>query len=1066
MLQRGIKMGWNAGIGLLASLAIAWVLVFVYKWFACHCSKWLMCGVWLMRLRFCLLLCFAPALLGASILWFKFSMLDTLLLVRENSAFHDMFRITLMSYFTVGVGLSLCRRVELHGDQRFVDTKWLFAPYPPEPSKDIESKDIEPGWTWKRLTTWWLLGAIFPIIVLRMMLLGHTHQTGSIIFGFFAGLIGVNLIALLLAVVERWLLGQIARTANSGILPYEDWVLWIKPWHIGEYPVPGERLATLLFGTPRRGLSGLFRGPGYTDQQDVLLPGQAQSIILVVFSAAIYVFWYFTSLADNDWRQLSSPTGFYALLLLFLIGYFMSGLAYWLDRYGLPPVVFALIYVFVVFYGSVTDHYFEVDIVRATQQPDLLDADAADPDRKPIAEQEKRVNAYVAAATTPPDEDETFQQLYWANVLETWPFPVINNKKTLVVVTASGGGIQAAAWTAKVLTELDQKFPGLSQSVGLMSSVSGGSVGTMFYLGKRGLVEPDQQHANILFPKTEDKPPQNNPTVNEIMTASTQSSLEAVGWGLAFPDFVRVVMPMAAPNFLDRGQALESWWWNSMGTGHSDRDQMKSVTLRDLIPLIKRRQIPPVIFNATCVETGQRVYLSPIRVPVADPKLKPRKVKAANVKKLDDNSQDDKSRDEGQREVELIEAEVKQPQPDKNMSRPQELVSTPIDFLDFYDAALHKPGAPSDVIPKSNLRISTAARLSATFSYVTPVARPAPMEGFGFWAGLSRVQKGIKNKIFQTEESEELMRLNRHFCDGGYADNPGLVTAVRSIHDLLNYYREYNVTPPFHQILIIRIEPFPQSAAAHAKDNTGYMSAVHGPSAALNAMRVSTQAERGELELRLLEGVQYEYRKQMFARNEDLDKTFVAIQSVQRGLPRNNPAHELLTQIANVANRLSPTDLPAKQPKSDSKSKPELRLDSATLGQFDLQLAQTEVPVGLKPHLETARSHLAAAKKSVDQIPEDRNRVPVRSVTFRFKLYQTESKEGEILKTATPADKREKANAILEPPLTWTLTPAQIRDLDLAWKRIEKFNWNQRNDGTADTNSASEIAEWFPVPKK
>ena len=53
----------------------------------------------------------------------------------------------------------------------------------------------------------------------------------------------------------------------------------------------------------------------------------------------------------------------------------------------------------------------------------------------------------------------------------------------LVVVTAAGGGIQAAAWTAQVLAGLDRIYgPDFTRSVGLVSGVSGGSVGTMYYM--------------------------------------------------------------------------------------------------------------------------------------------------------------------------------------------------------------------------------------------------------------------------------------------------------------------------------------------------------------------------------------------------------------------------------------------------------------------------------------------------------------------------------------------------------------------------------------------------------
>ena len=63
---------------------------------------------------------------------------------------------------------------------------------------------------------------------------------------------------------------------------------------------------------------------------------------------------------------------------------------------------------------------------------------------------------------------------------------------TMIVVAANGGGIQASAWTARVLTGLeeacqpdqldcDQDF---GKSIRLISSVSGGSVGTMYFMNE------------------------------------------------------------------------------------------------------------------------------------------------------------------------------------------------------------------------------------------------------------------------------------------------------------------------------------------------------------------------------------------------------------------------------------------------------------------------------------------------------------------------------------------------------------------------------------------------------
>jgi hypothetical protein len=54
-----------------------------------------------------------------------------------------------------------------------------------------------------------------------------------------------------------------------------------------------------------------------------------------------------------------------------------------------------------------------------------------------------------------------------------------------VVVAASGGGITASLWTARVLTALQGEVgTDFTRSIRLISSVSGGSVGTMYFLDR------------------------------------------------------------------------------------------------------------------------------------------------------------------------------------------------------------------------------------------------------------------------------------------------------------------------------------------------------------------------------------------------------------------------------------------------------------------------------------------------------------------------------------------------------------------------------------------------------
>ena len=98
----------------------------------------------------------------------------------------------------------------------------------------------------------------------------------------------------------------------------------------------------------------------------------------------------------------------------------------------------------------------------------------------------------------------------------------------------------------KVLTGLQEVLsPIFTQSIGWISLVSGGSVGSMYYLD--------------CFKPTEGFPPNNQ--LEDIFKSSTKDSLDAVGWGLAYPDLLRFIgVPFLVPKMEDRGNAVEIDW--------------------------------------------------------------------------------------------------------------------------------------------------------------------------------------------------------------------------------------------------------------------------------------------------------------------------------------------------------------------------------------------------------------------------------------------------------------------------------------------------------------------------
>jgi hypothetical protein len=343
------------------------------------------------------------------------------------------------------------------------------------------------------------------------------------------------------------------------------------------------------------------------------------------------------------------------------------------------------------------------------------------------------------------DESHTQQPVLAQNLFQNWKFPTgKQGKRTLVVVTASGGGIQASAWTAKVLTELSSRYQGFHDSIGLISGVSGGSVATMYYT----LYSPTRDNSGGPAARTmpEDR-------AQAIFRDSTRSNLEAAAWGFAYPDLMRLAFPPLVPDSVDRGWAMEQVWGSRLQQRGFKIGGPEEPSLRSLARKVADGKSPVPIFNATVVETGQRVLMSP--------------VKGLGVK--------------------------------------AERQHEPWDFFELY--------------PNSDLRVTTAVRLSATFSYVSPICRPG------------------------NPQDDDAHRF--HLADGGYADNEGLVTALKAAFESA----EYLGNKKFDRILLIRIFPFPPAQLKAASSRMGWLFTTFGPLLTLNSVRVASQAERSNFEL-------------------------------------------------------------------------------------------------------------------------------------------------------------------------------------------------------------------------
>jgi hypothetical protein len=407
-----------------------------------------------------------------------------------------------------------------------------------------------------------------------------------------------------------------------------------------------------------------------------------------------------------DWHRLLTPLSeqqpaalFYLLFLLGLFTWFCSGAAFILDIVRVPVLTTTLA-ISLVFGLLGTDHIYEV----------------------------YRGDGHAA----PPSP---------AQVVYAWEQTRGNADAPVVIVATSGGGIRAAAWTAEVLTGLTQQCAvkpdanPFTSSLVLVSAVSGGSEGAMYFVGS--------------YARDGGVPPA---TLGDIRQNAYHSSLSSVGWGLLYPDLLRIVPVLgsaATPLFgssVDRGWALEKDWLRKW-TGHAWTTQP---TIGEWSDDVVRGTRPAVIFNATTAESGQRFLMSSTTLP-----------------------------------------------PDPRFQRGY-LPSIP-----FWDA-----------FKGMDLPVATAARLSASFAWISPMPRSS-MGGPPF-----RV----------------------HVGDGGYYDNSGVVSAM----EWLIAAQDSLKTHPVYIVLVDSTPGWPASG-----ESWTWQRQLTAPLETLQSVRTSSQQARAQFELQL-----------------------------------------------------------------------------------------------------------------------------------------------------------------------------------------------------------------------
>ncbi len=561
---------------------------------------------------------------------------------------------------------------------------------------------------WRRFlhSPWFTLtiAAILPIPTIidlwrNTCLPPTSHKVIAITLGLIAAIVSL----VIAATVHDWLEAEGGTTAEQ-LYP----TIFII--HPGANRTPDGRFHTdtaNLRIASDRAMAGLFKDGD-------LRSGHQAAIIFVAIFFLIYAAFFFGGLSPHSYPHLPAAL-FFAYLLVTWVTWILAGLSFTLDRFHIPVLSSLLILSLALSTLWRTDHEFNV----------LKKGNSLSP-------------------VTPP------------NVVDAWrkTHPSASNGP-IVVITAEGGGIEAAAWANLVLTRLEKATNGrLHDSVVLFSSVSGGSTGAYYYLDQFGSKD-------------------NSPTFTDkdSLKNASDSTLSAVGWGFAYPDFARTVplLGWLVPEQFDRGYTLEQAWRQNSGS---------QATMTSWMNDTSGGFRPAVIFNATGAETGQPVLFGTTQLSTTFPWFQ-----GPNDQQLEQQF-----------------------------------------FLTF---------------SASDLNVSTAARMSAAFPYVSPEARPAE----SLLDDYTATPPPPGQMTFKSSrEAWDAQRL--HVADGGLFDNTGVVSAVHWIYDLS---QESNSPPP-PVILIMITSPY------HEKSGGGWswQHQLIGPIETVLHTRNGSQHVRRNLEAQLL----------------------------------------------------------------------------------------------------------------------------------------------------------------------------------------------------------------------
>lgn len=178
----------------------------------------------------------------------------------------------------------------------------------------------------------------------------------------------------------------------------------------------------------------------------------------------------------------------------------------------------------------------------------------------------------------------------------------------LILVAAEGGGIRAGYWTASLLAAMEERARArdgradlrLHRRIFALSGVSGGSIGVATYTALLYESQKTDSAGSYAFLKHS----------REFLGEDFLSPVTAM---LLFPDLIQRLLPVRF-EFFDRSRALEQSWEKSFAD-RADSDAFA----RPMSAMWRRpdggldARLPALFLNATHVESGRRVVLSPVQ---------------------------------------------------------------------------------------------------------------------------------------------------------------------------------------------------------------------------------------------------------------------------------------------------------------------------------------------------------------------------------------------------------------------------------------------------------------------